>query len=285
MNNYWLTKKSGGFLRKLIPTLLLGLIFSFVFVFGLLIFKKIFIDQNLDYINSAIGAFMGAFFAFLFIRISDGLTRIYERQIKHYNALVKLEHICNEYLNIVSDNIFVIDDFAEIAQKAMANSEPFIYFNVLHEFLVDKEITLNLTNLELINEVFSFEAGVDKINNSISATNRFYGDIKNTFLQKNIDFGTYKLNVEILIGKLKELKVFLLNLDKENKQIVAMTRILMRDKPFLTCLIHLISKKGFNDKMKEEIPKEIKELENEIETNRKKSKEKIDEMLKTSNRN
>jgi len=277
----WPTKKLGDIFEKVILLSLFGLIFSFIFTFGVYIFKGIFIYQNFNYIDNATAAFMGAFFAFLFMRISDALTRIYERQVKHYNALVKLEHICNKYLNLISDNIFVIDDFIKITQQeAIQSNKPFIYFNVLHEFSIDKEITLNLINLELINEVFSFEVGIDKMNSSIGAVNRFYSDIKDAFLQKNIDFGTYKVNIQILIEKLKELKSFLLELEKENKQIAAKTRILIKDKPILTRLVCFISKKRFTDEMKREIPKELKKLETEIEINKEKSKTKIKEVLK-----
>lgn len=266
---FWPIKKSIEFVRKIFPIMLLIVIFAFIFAFGIFVFDKIFFQSDSGYINNAIGAFMGAFFAFLFIRISEAFTKIYERENRHYNALVRLEHICNGYLNIISDNIFVIDDFIDIAQKAVQNDKRFIYFDVLHEFSIDKEITLDLANIELINEVFSLEVGVKKMNYSINATNRFYTDIKNAFIQKNIDFETYKINVNKLIEKLIQLKSFLTDLEKEDKRVLAISRILMKSKPIFIHFIHLVvSKKDFK-KIEHKIDKEIEKIESKIEINKK----------------
>ena len=259
--------------------ILLALISAFIFVFGVFIFNKIFIENNANYLNNAVGAFMGAFFAFLFIRIGEVLTKLYERKNKHYNALVGLERACNEYLNIISDNIFVINDFITISKSALGKNQPFVYFNELHELSVDKEITLNLANIDLINETFSFEVGIDKMNNSIRATNRFYSDIKGAFIQRNIDFETYKANVLILMGKLEELKSFLLSLQEEDKKICAIARILMKDRPLIIRLINLLVKNKITHDMETGIPDEIKKLEKEIAITQEKSKEKINQIL------
>ncbi|MCX6765763.1 MAG: hypothetical protein NT136_02280 [Candidatus Moranbacteria bacterium] len=282
MNN-WPTKKLRECIKKTYPLLLLTLICSFIFVFGFFIFNKIFISNDIRYINSAISAFMGAFFAFLFIRLADALTRIYDRQVKHYNALVKIERICNRYLNVISDNIFIIDDFINIAQDAIEYNRPFVYFNVLHEFALDEEISVDLMNLDLVNEVFSFETSVDKMNGSINSTNRFYSEIKKAFIQKHIDFETYKINIEILIKKVAELKVFLEDLESENKKIVVKTRILMKEKPIFTKIVHLIAAAKYPHNLTNEISIEMKKLEEEINETRKKSKARIDEIVRQNN--
>ena len=218
-----------------------------------------------------IGAFAGAFFAFLFVRIGDALTRFYDRQKKSYNGLVRLEYLCNEYLNLISDNIFVIDDFSKIATDSFAKNEPFIYMNTLHQFVVPKDILLDLANIDLINEVFSFYADVDKMDHSIDTVNRFYSEIKDAFVQQKIDYGTYKTNVLIGLAKMAELRKFLLGLDQETKRIGATARLMSKDKPFLTYLIHLSSREYISKKIKNRIPGEVKKLEAEIEATKSKS--------------
>jgi len=275
MKNTWPTKKLCELVIKALPIIFLGMIAAFIFVFGVFIFDKIFIQTDLDYINNAIGAFMGAFFAFLFIRISEVFTKIYERKKRHNDALVKLEYIYNEYLNIISDNIFIIDDFIGISQDAIQKNQPFIYFNNLHQFPINKEIILDLYNIDLINEVFSFNSNINKINDSIDAVNRAYAEIKNIFIQKQIDYKTYEINVNMLIKKFQEIKKFLVALTEEDKEVIAMIRILLERKPLL---IHL--KEYFSDKLKKQIPEEIKKIEKEINTVETKDKKRINEILK-----
>ena len=266
-------------IKKLLVMICVAIISAFIFIFSVGFFGNLFLGNSDKNFETLIGGFAGAFFAFLFLRIGEALTKIYERQNRHYNALVVLESMCNRYLNVISNNIFVIDGFTKLSEKALKENKPFIYFNVLHEFSLDKEITPNLSNLDLINDVFSFEMGIDKMNNSISSTNRFYGEIKSAFMQKNIDFETYKINVGILVSKLLELKAFLLDLETENKVIVARARILMKDKPLFTSFIHIFSKKRYPNDIESKTLQEIKEIDKEIEQVRMASQTKIDTIL------
>lgn len=275
MKNNWPTK-----IKKLLAVVCVAIIFAFIFIFSVGFFSNLFLGDSDKNFETLIGGFAGAFFAFLFLRTGEALTKIYERQNKHYNALITLERLCNRYLNVISNNIFVINDFTTLAKKALEENKPFIYFNVLHEFSLDEEITLNLLNLDLINDVFSFEMGIDKMDNSISTTNRFYSEIKSAFIQKSIDFETYKVNVHILVGKLSELKAFLVDLEKENKEIVARARILMKDKPLFTSLIHILSKKKYPRGIENKTLQEIKELDKEIEQVRVANQTRINGVLK-----
>jgi len=264
---------------NIIEIISLAIIVAFFFIFAANFFNNLFFQSTI-LSGQFIGAFMGALFAFLFVRLGDGLTRFYKRKLKNYNALVKLERQINIYLNVISDNIFIIDDFTDYIKEIINNDKPVIYFNVLHEFLIDKDNSLDLSNLDLINKVFSFEMGIEKMNHSIVSTNRFYSDIKIAFIEKNIDFNTYKKNIFSLKSKLSELKKFLVGLEQESKELGAMTRLLMREKPLLTKLTYLFIRKRISEKIKKEIPKEVEKLEDEIKNTKKESEEKILAILK-----
>ena len=258
-------------IKNFISTALLLVIFAFIFAIGYFFFNQLFVKTDLEFANKMIGAFAGAFFAFLFVRIGDALTRLYDRQKKNYNGLVRLEYLCNEYLNQISDNVFVIDDFSKIATESMAKNEPFVYMNTLHEFIIPKDLLLDLANIDLINEVFSFYADTEKMNHSIATVNRFYSEIKDAFIQQKIDYATYKTNMTIGLAKMAELRKFLLGLDQETKTMAAMTRLLSKDKPFLTYLIHLSSREYLSKGIKNKVPGEVKKLEAEIEATKTKS--------------
>lgn len=57
-----------------------------------------------DIVKIGAAAFFGAYFAFVFSRIAEHLRRIYDRQKKHYDALVRFEHEINNYLTIIADH-------------------------------------------------------------------------------------------------------------------------------------------------------------------------------------
>ena len=160
-------------------------------------------------IEQTFAAFTGAFFAFIFIRIGDMLTRLHEYQKRGYNALVELEYYFNENMNTISDNIFVIDDFKDTIEKPLRNNEPAVYGNKLYQISFNNDILLRLNNLDLINKVFEFKTDVVKLNHSIDFANGTYNEIKNAFTQYLINFQTYKINTLGLIEKLEELKKFL----------------------------------------------------------------------------
>ena len=39
-----------------------------------------------DLLKDSFAAFAGAFFAFIFLRLAEALTAIYQRKVKHYQA-------------------------------------------------------------------------------------------------------------------------------------------------------------------------------------------------------
>ena len=262
--------------------LLFVVIITFVYFFTLWLFTYLFFESGF-FSNEFIGAFMGALFAFLFIRLSDALGRLYERQKQNYNALVRFEQEGNTYFNLISANVFVIEDFLGVTKKIIDKNEPAIYFNVLHEFALNKEILLDFSNLDLINKAFSFEAGIEQMNHSIASFNRFYSDIKTAFIGKNINFDTYQLNVATLKDKAEELSEFLVGLESECKELVAITRLLIKEKPFFAKITHFFLAKRILESIKKGIPNEIKKLEQEMEMAQKESKEKIASILNKRN--
>ena|SRR3989344_4052336 len=276
MSRTTLTDRQKFYLELLIVIL----IFAFVFVFSAFFFDKIFVDRDTTYLTSTLSAFLGAFLAFIFVRIAAFFDKIFARKIKHRDSLVALETLCNEYQNLIGDDIFIIDDFVKIAEKNLKNKQPFIYFNVLHELHFDKKIVKGLGNLELINDHFSFEASVQKINGSISATNRFYKDIKDAFIGNKIDQATYFTNIEILISKLKELKIFLEDLEDQNKDLLTKVRILIQDElTFYTQVLSRLLKKELTDKQRNRIPKERAKLDKEIKEIQTTDRSRIDKLL------
>ena len=266
--------------RSFLVLIFLVIISAFVFVFAYYWFYTLFIRTDFLSVKTTIGAFMGAFFAFLFIRLADILTRIYDRQVKHFNALIRLQHLLNDYLNQISDNIFVINGFRTSTDKYFTGkSAPVIYLDRFASFEINKDIPLDLHNLDLIMDLFSFNIDLDKMNKSMDVASRSNQEIKDAFVNKKIDENTYKTNLAIAEKKFGELEVFLRSLDDKAQRLLAIARILSEDEPLLTNVTNLIVPSHLSKKQNENIPVELERLKSEIAETKATSQQEISSTL------
>lgn len=228
-----------------------------------------------------LSAFLGAFFAFLFTRFGTFADRLFARKQKHRTALVGIEKQGNEYQNFIGDNLFVVNDYVTIANKSVAEAQPFLYFNELHELPIDKTLATKLGNLDMINDLFDLEASVVKINSSIRSLNRFRETMEQAFINKNIELPAYLINVKSIITKHTEIAVFLNDLEKENKSLISKARVLIKasDNSFYTFVLTRVMKKKFTKSQLKKIPAELAELNKEIAKTKSTDRKRIDKLL------
>ncbi|KKU06544.1 MAG: hypothetical protein UX10_C0029G0009 [Candidatus Magasanikbacteria bacterium GW2011_GWA2_45_39] len=220
------------------------------------------------------GAFAGAFFAFLFLRLGEFLTKVYERQVKHYNSLVNLEVQLNEIGGIIHDDLYILPPFIKTIKLGH------VYFNNLHTLKIDRNHYENLCNLALLNELFSYNYQIRKINDDIETMSSGYQDIKNALIQRNITPQEYKVNADVLSENLEYIRLFLVNFQEKTINLIARIRIhIKHDQPLGARLMRpFISAVRY--KLKEEdIKKETKMLKLEIEESVKKSSADIKKIL------
>jgi hypothetical protein len=261
-------------MKKIIRTVCIVILLFLIFILLYFLFNKFFSHQKIIFIQVSLSAFMGAFFAFLFTKLAELLTKISGRTQKHYNALVKIEQCFNDYLNYISDNRFLIKNFI----KSLKDGGIYIVrFSLLP---IEKDITLELLDLSLMNKIFSFNINVRKMNNSMETVNTMYDEIKKAYLEGVINHDDYKINSENIIKKLQDLDSFLISLEKKTIDILALVRILLIDKPFPVRIVHIFSRDKSLEISEERIISEKKKLNLEIEKIAKESKKEIEEVLK-----
>lgn len=221
------------------------------------------------------GAFAGAFFAFLFLRLAEFFSKIYSRQVQHYNSLVMLETQLNEIGGIIHDNLYIIPTFAKVIVSGN------VYFNNLHKIPIDKSHYQNLYDINLLNELFEYYYQLRKINDDIETMAAGYSDIKNALIQGHINQARYKVNAGALAETLKTLEIFLADIQEQTVKLMARVSVQIKgDIPLGTKLqrmfIHTVG-----DKLKqEEIDRQVKKLSKEIEETKTKSQKQIEEVLK-----
>lgn len=218
-------------------------------------------------------AFAGAFFAFIFLRLATFFSKIYERQVKHYNSLVNLETQLNELGGVISDDLYVIPGFI----RTIVGGN--IYSNNLHTFPVDKSHYGNLYDIDLINLLFDFNHKIRKLNDDLETLSSEYQEIKLAFIEKNIDANQYVLNAKEVAKQLKILEAFLSGLQNDTVNLMARIRVKIRkDRPLGTKLQFLFIKTSrIHEK---EIKKEILEINKELEETKTSSQKEIEKILK-----
>lgn len=223
-------------------------------------------------------AFAGAFFAFLFLRLAEFLSKIYQRQVKHYNSLVILETQLNELGGIIHDNIYLIPFF----KQAITSGN--IYFSKLRPFPIDRTHYENLHDIVLINDLFTFNYQLRKLNDDIDSLTEGYADIKNAYIQHHIQKSDYLVNAHISAELLTALEVFLKEMENRTIQLMAKIRLMSkRDVPLGTKIARWFIHTSGSKLSEKEIKEEAKKLLKEIEDTKNISQKEIDEAIKKFN--
>jgi hypothetical protein len=266
-------------IRKTFEIVLMAIVFGFIVVLTIIVFGKLFGVNNENSIERFQGAFAGAFFAFLFVRLAEFLNLIYKRQAKNRSALIKLEHNLNECLNIINDNIFVIDNYISIFREYRPEDRARLFSNEFLMIPIDKDIPIELTNIEYINEVFILQDNLRRLNVSMSSLNKMTEGLGKYFIEKNLDHTTYVVNMTANMQKYEELKKFLLETQKDTIGVMASGRIQLRRTPFIFQIIHFLIKTKFTSSTQKEKEKEINALMSEIKEMGDQSEERIHSVL------
>lgn len=258
-----------------LPIFLLFIIFNYISNFGRIRQMENNFSQAL--LIQGFAAFTGAFFAYFFLRVGEFFSKVYQRQVKHYNSLVNLEVQLNEIGGIVNDNLYILPEFRRVIVSGG------IYYNNLHQILIDKTHYENLHDLVLLNELFSYNHKIRKINNDIKTTGLGYQDMKNAWVQKHIDKPTYVVNTKRLAGNLSGIEIFLGDLQKHTIRLMARTRVQMRgDIPLGVKLQRFFIKSVGPNIKDDDVKKEIRKIEKELKESGEESRREIEQMLKKS---
>ena len=223
-----------------------------------------------------VGAFAGAFFAFLFVRFGDGLKKVYDRKESNHTALIKLQHYINDCLNTTGDNIFIVDNCASVfTDSRLASEETPIYMSSFHQYLINRELVTHLTNVDFLNEVYSVNVTLYKMNATLATIDRSYSQLRDAYLAKNVDIPTYKLNARRYRDQCTEIKAFLLQLKGDLIRLFAITGLLLKDRPFFVRVVLVLVRTTYPKDFEARVQIEQKRVTAEIEAIAEASAQKI----------
>jgi hypothetical protein len=232
--------------------------------------------SDLESFKALVGGFGGAFFAYLFVRFGDALKKVYDRKEKNHSTVVRLQHYFNDCLNTTADNLFIADDCIKIFdEKRLQTGEHPIYMNVFHSYPVDREILIGLTNIDFLNEVFTLNVELNKLNDSLATVDRAYGQIRDAFIAKHIGDPDYVNNARLTRERCAEVKGFLLQTKQDLIRLFAVANLLLKDPPFLVRVIRALTKTRYPRNFKSSLEREMVRVAAEIEAIGRQSAERI----------
>jgi hypothetical protein len=232
--------------------------------------------SNPKTLESVSGAFAGAFFAFMFVRLGDALNRIFARAERNQTALIRLQHYVNDCLNTNNDNIFVAEDaIRTFAETEFAAGKLPIFMNVPLKYLIDREVPLGLTNVDFVNDVYSLNVDLNKLNDSLATIDRANSELRTALLAGTIPHEAYLVNARRTRERYREVNGFLHATHDQLVEALATARLLAADAPFFVSLIRRLTisrhKRDFPNRLGQEIDK----VDAEAKEIGEKSKEKI----------
>jgi len=242
-----------------------GILLGFVAFFTFRVFNLIFLDKEPSALAALYASFFGAFFAFLFIRLGEALTRIYERKAKNHTTLIELQHIHNANIVIMDDNRYMCNKLLEAFTKVTQDGVPIIVPNKLKPVQSDFERLTRLTNLDIINDLFRFYTNVRKFNDDIESFNESYRDICADYRAKAVDLNVYKMNIPRFLFIIKALSNFLGRMHDENLRALATLRAFSNDSTLLGQFIRLVTQDKIDARKKREIDKHLEKLQKELD--------------------
>lgn len=271
-------------MRAKVAVTLFVLIMAFLAVFSAEIFHKLFIEADDKFSDSASAAFLGAFLAFLFVRLSDFFKSYSDRTTKNHSALIKLEHALNGLLTTLDDNIYVIETFERIYKTYTKNEKRthvFVWANKLHPVARLDELILELLNIDLINELFRLNVHLRKLNESMCTINDAYTESKDAMISGRIDADNYLANASRIHKDLLDIKKFLSSSIEETTQALAAVRILAKKRPLMGDLLRRIAGYKYGKTFEDKRAKEILKIRNELEAEMSKGQERINGVLRS----
>jgi len=166
-----------------------------------------------------VGAFSGAFFAFLFGIISYRIIKRFERFIQHRNALITLDRLLNEHIDLIGLN-----------RTGALNTSPILRnhkltHNRLIKLPVRKELNTELGSLDIANRYFSYERGVYRTNVDSQSLNYTLTRFEDVMIGGGVLPGE---NWHYIVGAIDQVPGHLDKLETETKLLLSLVRIHIR---------------------------------------------------------
>jgi hypothetical protein len=165
--------------KQLIEILLFAIVVAFIIAVGQTLIAPLF-DTTSKAFEAFLGGFVGAFFAFVFVRLGEFLTKLFERARTNTAALMTLQHRLIEAALTISDNVHSL----EVWQQLPDRPTPTLWMNRLHSVEFPRDALLALTNIDLLNELMDLHLHLRRLSVDFEGFNRSYQQLADLLLKE-----------------------------------------------------------------------------------------------------
>jgi len=262
-------------IRKIINwTLWALIIIPVVLIAGYVISEKALLVTP-QTVADGIVAFFGAFFAFLFIKLSERLSLIKKGNTNHFNALVDIDRLLNRTFSRLDTNILLLqDDINALRSKKL------LVWNIL-PIPFKYDLADNLKNIDFINDYFALTLDIETLNNDLSTIKVTYDEIKQLYLNKQVSPEIYESNIPSTIKRVAKVIKFMESYKSNAIRLCAMARALLKERDQNIIFVGALPKKHYGKYFQEHTKNELTILEKEVEETKFRSQEEIDKINKS----
>jgi len=205
-------------------------------------------------------AIIGAFVAFLFVRLAEFLSHYYQGKLTHYQALALLHGHLQGYLNIVDENLLYLKGLQDSTQKGVMHTGVF----GLTAFPIDSSYYAKLENLELMNALHNLDTWLRRCNNELEVFKNAYTRACDAYAQKSINADGFRDQVGFFADNVGVYQGFLSNVSEEIFRTLAICRVrLKKDQPLGSWLVHRIMRIEFTKVGEKDLNDQLKQLKKE----------------------
>jgi hypothetical protein len=124
-----------------------------------------------DVFKALLGGFSGAFFAFTFVRMADWLKRLADRLEKDHSAVIAHTALPERLFRDHRGQHFCDRRFFAIVSEERLNSgiAP-VYMNRFKQYPIDRDVLIDLSNVEFVNEIYWFNGSLRKLNDDLATS-------------------------------------------------------------------------------------------------------------------
>ncbi len=232
--------------------LLLALAGGFVLLAVLLFSSQS--EELVPLVKEIRGPFLGAFFAFLFLRFADAATRLYDRQAKDHSALVRMEHGLFSSMRVLEDDYVLAKGFVDTLSEPVLDGSPRISVNELAPIPIEAELSLDMLNVDFISDLLRYNSQVRQLNDSMGIVSRMYSGALKSLNTGQIDLQQYKANALLARETMCQIQTRIGQVTKMTVEMIARAKLLGQTrKPLLAWLLHRLAPtsypKGFEGKV------------------------------------
>lgn len=118
---------------------------------------------------STITAFMGAFFAFLFMRLADSIKEAKERRSLHIQSFTLLQFLLGDIATAIQSNAFQFGYFIQAHTQTVPDMHLMLTPNRPHALPFRDDALTHLKNTDLLNDILSFRVKIQQSSEDIVA--------------------------------------------------------------------------------------------------------------------